>query len=642
MRTAIVTLATNDYIIGAENLFYSIYKNIDERNIDFYYATDVETKSALMSKIGAKNIILNENYSKINTDQKTFKEVSKKFFAFKMFEYGDYDRVIFFDSDMLCNGNINFMFSHELNEYPFWAARDYGCIHYYPEQHKKAELVFEKTFNSGSFIINRSILNKEFFEKLKYQCENELFSYDSGDQGYLNSFFIKNKMEIGLYDINFNYALDTNYPKRDFDDIVIIHYTGKKPWKISENEYKDNIFYDLWNSTKKEHEFFLYSLRNKQSIAGLKDLISYIPEESVCVEIGSFIAESSKLIAEKCSKLYCVDPWNNNFVNINMDESIAESFFDNRTKDVKNIIKIKDFSTNYSKKIKNKSIDFVYIDGMHDYDNVKADILAWLPKIKDNGIICGHDFYEDFPGCIEAVREVLGEPHIVFDDTSWFIFMNDNRIKILSSDEIVELYDETYYLGGYSEEQERFMGVDGWQEFKNGIISSKKIDSINKLDFKNKVIFDIGFGRGELLKYCYENGSKKCFGIDYSAAAFNIAKNFLNNEDVKIFNSSINNIDISLIDTKIDCIYMIDVLEHAQDHEWIGFFEKIKSIVSDNVVVYIETPTHQLNTGEYLGMHNNYTTKYYIKNIFNKFFKAIEIDRVDGWYCVKLYDFIKE
>jgi lipopolysaccharide biosynthesis glycosyltransferase len=41
MKIAIVTLATNDYIVGAENLFYSIYKNIDERNIDFYYATDI-------------------------------------------------------------------------------------------------------------------------------------------------------------------------------------------------------------------------------------------------------------------------------------------------------------------------------------------------------------------------------------------------------------------------------------------------------------------------------------------------------------------------------------------------------------------------------------------------------------------------
>ena len=253
---------------------------------------------------------------------------------------------------------------------------------------------------------------------------------------------------------------------------------------------------------------------------------------------------------------------------------------------------------------------------------------------------CFHFFYDDFPGCIKAVRETLGEPHIIFDDTSWLVFMNDKRVKITSSDDIAKLYDDTYYMGGYSEDQQRFMGFVGWQEFKNGVISEKKIESINKIDFKNKIILDIGFGRGELLKYCNDNGAKKCFGIDYSEAAFKIAKNFLNNDDISIFNCSINNFDISLINEKINCIYMIDVIEHAPDNEWELFFEKIKHICDKNTIAYIETPTHQLNTGEYLGMHNNYTTSFYIRKIFNKFFNSIEIDRVDGWYNIKLYDFI--
>jgi hypothetical protein len=38
------------------------------------------------------------------------------------------------------------------------------------------------------------------------------------------------------------------------------------------------------------------------------------------------------------------------------------------------------------------SIDFVYIDGSHEYDDLKADILAWGPKVKNGGIIAGDDY----------------------------------------------------------------------------------------------------------------------------------------------------------------------------------------------------------------------------------------------------------
>lgn len=36
--------------------------------------------------------------------------------------------------------------------------------------------------------------------------------------------------------------------------------------------------------------------------------------------------------------------------------------------------------------------DFIYIDGNHNYDNVKQDMSLWYPKVKKGGILSGHDF----------------------------------------------------------------------------------------------------------------------------------------------------------------------------------------------------------------------------------------------------------
>jgi hypothetical protein len=50
-------------------------------------------------------------------------------------------------------------------------------------------------------------------------------------------------------------------------------------------------------------------------------------------------------------------------------------------------------------------VDMVFIDGGHSYEQVKADLKAWLPKARK--LICGHDI--EFPDVARAVREVLGE-----------------------------------------------------------------------------------------------------------------------------------------------------------------------------------------------------------------------------------------
>lgn len=68
--------------------------------------------------------------------------------------------------------------------------------------------------------------------------------------------------------------------------------------------------------------------------------------------------------------------------------------------------------------------DMVFIDGAHDYESVKADIEAWLPRTRM--LICGHDYY--MPGVNRAVTELLGvggKDIFIGADSIWLKFLPD-------------------------------------------------------------------------------------------------------------------------------------------------------------------------------------------------------------------------
>ena len=68
------------------------------------------------------------------------------------------------------------------------------------------------------------------------------------------------------------------------------------------------------------------------------------------------------------------------------------------------------------------SLDFVFIDAAHEYESVKADVAAWLPKVKKGGFLGGHDYgmYEAHrDGVSQAVNELIGKDNIKLFHTTW-------------------------------------------------------------------------------------------------------------------------------------------------------------------------------------------------------------------------------
>ena len=174
------------------------------------------------------------------------------------------------------------------------------------------------------------------------------------------------------------------------------------------------------------------SIRNaKFAKIGLQDMIDYMNQfidvkESIMVEVGSYVGDSTKIFAESFKEVHCIDPWKNGYddndaASYQHDMSIIEKQFDEDILNVyNNVYKYKTDSITGSRNFKHESLDFVYIDGLHTYGGVKKDINTWLSKIKKNSFIGGHDYQGKFQGTIQAVDE-FKKPDKIFKDTSWII-----------------------------------------------------------------------------------------------------------------------------------------------------------------------------------------------------------------------------
>lgn len=83
-----------------------------------------------------------------------------------------------------------------------------------------------------------------------------------------------------------------------------------------------------------------------------------------------------------------------------------------------------DFSTEIVKQFRDNELDFVYIDGGHDFLNVAQDICLWSKKVRPGGIVFGHDFKRSKRRPVH-VKDVVPAYMYAHNITPWFILTND-------------------------------------------------------------------------------------------------------------------------------------------------------------------------------------------------------------------------
>ena len=229
-KIAIATVATTDYIKGAQILFGSLKMFNDLEGVDLICFTDQNASS----KPEALSIIRYVSLDKLPTAETSqlttrFKFTLHKFQVFQFLEDTDYDQILFIDSDILITGKIRHLFSASLNDPPISAAIDFAYQNYYKQSLNGLGLLFENIFNTGFFILNRDILLHIPYKRILNLIYSEAKSYDGGDQGYLNWLIYHLEIPIKTLDITYNFPLDPNYPLR-LTLPKVIHFTGTKPW----------------------------------------------------------------------------------------------------------------------------------------------------------------------------------------------------------------------------------------------------------------------------------------------------------------------------------------------------------------------------------------------------------------------------
>ncbi|MEG4346773.1 class I SAM-dependent methyltransferase [Microcoleus sp. A003_D6] len=135
--------------------------------------------------------------------------------------------------------------------------------------------------------------------------------------------------------------------------------------------------------------------------------VKSLPNDGVIVEIGSYKGRSTVAMAYACigtkRKIYCIDTWDGNDIDF-PDRNFFEIWKQNLQKNglYKYVVPLQGYShqvlSQWIELTNGTKIDFIFIDGSHQFLDVLKDFEQSFPLVKEDGWIAFHDVVPTWPG----------------------------------------------------------------------------------------------------------------------------------------------------------------------------------------------------------------------------------------------------
>lgn len=169
------------------------------------------------------------------------------------------------------------------------------------------------------------------------------------------------------------------------------------------------------------------TLEGWMSDSELQWLAERAQEHKSIVEIGSFLGRSTSALAANTDGIvYALDDWHgprDKTVQVQewrekVGDAFVEHGYSTFINNVSGFGNVRSMPCDHASPPEVPSPDMVFIDGSHEYSDVKRDIVYWKSKLAPGGLLCGHDYNWD--GVYEAVGELLPFAKAVPNTSIWY------------------------------------------------------------------------------------------------------------------------------------------------------------------------------------------------------------------------------
>ncbi len=157
--------------------------------------------------------------------------------------------------------------------------------------------------------------------------------------------------------------------------------------------------------------------------------LDYAVGAEIGVEEGRYSEEICK--ANPGVRLYCIDPW----LAYNRGGDLYEQAkLDKRREEAMKRLApygceiVRKSSTEAVKSFAPDALDFVFIDGNHEFEFVVNDIIVWHKVVRPGGILAGHDYVSGHKGQWPLPFHVIQAVNAYTDAYKvrpWFLFKKD-------------------------------------------------------------------------------------------------------------------------------------------------------------------------------------------------------------------------